>query len=225
MEILSAGGATLCVGGTSWVGVAIWVKLDIRVGAAIQVRGANWVSPAIWGHPTNCFDPGPRNPPPPGDPLTPGVTLPTMGDWERCCDLTASPPNSWQYSTLLTRASVQDLGQSGSSVASASGSEPNPVQPEDPQLGPPDPPPPRDTQPSPPVLPLPVPTPAMPTMEDWIDTSGDDVTVLQVRGLAKTDDGTAIAFIGFDPDANSNVYSWNQVEKKWQIESAKRKAT
>ena len=45
------------------------------------------------------------------------------------------------------------------------------------------------------------PMPVEPTMEDWIDNPEVDITVSQVGGIAKTNDGQAIAFVGIDPDA------------------------
>ena len=59
-------------------------------------------------------------------------------------------------------------------------------------------------------------------MEDWINNPEEDITVPQVGGIAKTYDGRAIAFVGFDPDAHCNVYSWSQTKQKWQIESDKK---
>ena len=44
-------------------------------------------------------------------------------------------------------------------------------------------------------------------MEVWIDDPEETITVPQVGGIAKTHDGSTLAFIGFDPDACCNVYS------------------
>ena len=37
-------------------------------------------------------------------------------------------------------------------------------------------------------------------MEVWIDDPEETITVPQVGGIAKTHDGSTLAFVGFDPD-------------------------
>jgi hypothetical protein len=55
----------------------------------------------------------------------------------------------------------------------------------------------------------------------WSDVSGTApaVTNPKMGGLMKSEDGTIIAFVGTDPDAQVNVFSYDAIEDKYTIDS------
>ena len=59
--------------------------------------------------------------------------------------------------------------------------------------------------------------------DDWTKGDQDLIPVLQVGGVANLQDGTVMAFVGYDPDAKCNIFTWDQEHNKWHIKRSERK--
>ena len=49
---------------------------------------------------------------------------------------------------------------------------------------------------------------------DWTEGDQDLIQVPQVGGVAKLQDDTVIAFVGTDPNAKHNIFTWDQDNQK-----------